>query len=418
MHIKHITIQNFRGIHSLDIEFGSNINLFIGENGAGKSTIINAIRILLSWLLARIKNKNGRGIQLTEADISKGQDFCLLEIRLNNNCKWRLVKKRQSHRSKVNVTTNLNELNETAEQILFEYAIGENGKHLPIVSNYGVNRAITDIPVKPSKTDHSLPYNFYDIQLQNNVRFKNFFEWYIEQENIDNANYRYQKEYIPDPQLNAVRKAFETIMPEYNNLRVKRKPLKFIVDKDEMEFNINELSDGEKCYLILVADIARQLAIANPNKKNPLEGNGIVMIDEIDLHLHPQWQTEIVEKLKSTFHNCQFFITTHSPFIVSSIRSQKEDHLYIMKQGYTIQIHDNAYGMYVNEILTSFFGIRNWRLEIIIWDELARGNYSSEEFTNNLSWLKENLNDSDMEFAHINLERTLLMKQGKKDETN
>jgi hypothetical protein len=62
------------------------------------------------------------------------------------------------------------------------------------------------------------------------------------------------------------------------------------------------------------------LALANPELENPLLGAGVVLIDELELHLHPQWQREVVEKLRTTFPNIQFIVTTHSPFIVQTLR--------------------------------------------------------------------------------------------------
>jgi len=62
-----------------------------------------------------------------------------------------------------------------------------------------------------------------------------------------------------------------------------------IIYKNQTSLNINQLSSGEKTLLALVADLARRLAIANPHRENPLIGNGVVLIDEVDLHLHPRW---------------------------------------------------------------------------------------------------------------------------------
>jgi predicted ATP-binding protein involved in virulence len=80
------------------------------------------------------------------------------------------------------------------------------------------------------------------------------------------------------------------------------------------------LSDGEKCLLAMVGDLARRLAIANPDYPDALQGEAIVLIDEIELHLHPSWQRNIIPALKRTFPKCQFIITTHSPQVLSYIQ--------------------------------------------------------------------------------------------------
>ena len=75
----------------------------------------------------------------------------------------------------------------------------------------------------------------------------------------------------------------------------------------------------KKSLLALVGDIARRLILANPSLENPLYGEGIVLIDEIELHLHPKWQREVINKLREVFPNIQFILTTHSPQVISEI---------------------------------------------------------------------------------------------------
>ena len=79
---------------------------------------------------------------------------------------------------------------------------------------------------------------------------------------------------------------------------------------------IEQLSEGYKIVIAMVADLAARMAEANPGMDNPLEASGIVLVDEIDLHLHPQWQREIILQLTTVFKNIQFIVTTHSPIIV------------------------------------------------------------------------------------------------------
>jgi len=93
--------------------------------------------------------------------------------------------------------------------------------------------------------------------------------------------------------------------------------------------SLNQLSDGEKNMIAMVGDIARRLAMANSKLPNPLEGDGIILIDEIDLHLHPAWQRMIVSKLTEVFPNCQFIVTTHSPQIIGEV---SHEHIRILEK--------------------------------------------------------------------------------------
>ena len=139
-----------------------------------------------------------------------------------------------------------------------------------------------------------------------------------------------------------------TFLPGYSNLRVTRRPrLQMCIDKDGKTFDILQLSQGERSLLALVADIAYRLAIMNPTSEDPLHGKGIVLIDEIDLHLHPRWQRSVIRNLQTTFPNCQFIITTHSPLVVSD---PQEVQVFLLEEGSTREL-DNLYGMDIEQVL-------------------------------------------------------------------
>lgn len=125
-----------------------------------------------------------------------------------------------------------------------------------------------------------------------------------------------------------------------------------IIEKDKNRININNLSSGEKLLLQLLADISRRLTLANPSLDNPLEGTGIVLIDEIELHLHPKWQRNIIPALTKTFPNVQFIVTTHSPQVLSYVPNGS---VFAIENG---QVHPvNSYGKDSNSLLWKNFNI-------------------------------------------------------------
>jgi predicted ATP-binding protein involved in virulence len=85
------------------------------------------------------------------------------------------------------------------------------------------------------------------------------------------------------------------------------------------EVRFEQLSAGQKAVTTLFGDIARRLILLNPKLDNPLEGQGIVLIDEIELHLHPKWQQGVLLNLQKSFPNIQFIVTTHSPQVLSTV---------------------------------------------------------------------------------------------------
>ena len=96
------------------------------------------------------------------------------------------------------------------------------------------------------------------------------------------------------------------------------------IDREGSTIAVRHLSDGERGVLALVLDLARRLVQANPEMDNPvLEAEAVVLIDEIDLHLHPSWQRAIVRNLTSTFPRCQFIATTHSPQVIGEVGHER-----------------------------------------------------------------------------------------------
>ncbi len=133
--------------------------------------------------------------------------------------------------------------------------------------------------------------------------------------------------------------------------------MRMTVQKQGEELIVNQLSDGEKCLLAMVGDLARRLAIANPSLPDPLEGSGVVLIDEIELHLHPKWQREIIPALTRTFPNCQFIVTTHSPQVISQV---KPEGIYILEktdEGVVAKRPESSFGRDSNRILEDLMGV-------------------------------------------------------------
>ena len=119
---------------------------------------------------------------------------------------------------------------------------------------------------------------------------------------------------------------------------------------------------------MIVVDIARRLAILNPSITNPYElletGTGIILIDEIDLHLHPQWQRIVIPSFRKTFPNCQFIVTTHSPQVISQIKPQGIYRLKNTESGIIAERPESSYGRDSNQILEDLMDVPERPLEI------------------------------------------------------
>ena len=137
------------------------------------------------------------------------------------------------------------------------------------------------------------------------------------------------------------------------------------VDKDGQTLIVNQLSDGEKCLMAMVGDIARRMALANPLLDNPLHGDGIVLIDEVDLHLHPLWQRMMIPRLLETFPNCQFLISTHSPHVLTHVQPQNIFMLHTEDGKFICEHPQESYGKTSERILEDLMELETTRPDIV-----------------------------------------------------
>lgn len=398
MKVKRLSMISFRGISDLTLEFDeTEPTVFIGINGVGKSSILDCLAILLSQLIGIIQNSLESIRSFSEQDITNAKQETHNEITISldeREVKWSLTEDRKGVSksrealqvlSKALIEEILHQmpfLMSVPTQILIEQAkankqwqeinrdnpalqavvgelrsqLAENPEtKLPLAVYYPVNRAVLEIPLEVLEEHQFEQIDAYDQALTGaRIDFKSFFEWYRNREDVENEELRDNPEHS-DRQLQAVRKAIYSVLDDkeknFSNLRVRRSPLQMTITKLGQELIVNQLSDGEKGLLAMVGDLARRLAIANPGLENPREGSGVVLIDEIELHLHPKWQREIIPALTRTFPNCQFIVTTHSPQVISQV---KPEGIYILERtdnGIVAIRPESSYGRDSNRIL-------------------------------------------------------------------
>lgn len=336
----------------------SNVTVFVGINGAGKTTLLKALITCLSWLIARIRTHKGNGSHIAEDDIRNGTPAAIVSIavaepahpRVNPESDpdeeddvfvWGMSHSKQE--GKTALSSSLEDVNLLADHYRALLTADDNAS-LPLIAYYPVERSVLEIPLKIKSGQTFDQLAGYDDSQKHSTDFRGFFEWFREREDSENesgisdsALNEIAQKFGPeseawktlselkassrDSQLTAVRCAITAFMPGFTNLRIQRQPrLHMAIDKDRVTFSVAQLSQGEKSMLALIGDIARRLAMMNPSLDNPLHGEGIVLIDEVDLHLHPEWQLNFIQQLSKTFPNCQFVLTTQSPLIVSEAK--------------------------------------------------------------------------------------------------
>ncbi|WP_298980237.1 AAA family ATPase [uncultured Psychrobacter sp.] len=414
MDIKKITLNHLGRFDSLEVDVAptaghpSNVTIFIGNNGAGKTSILEALATSLSWFVARLRNEKGNGNTINELSILDNAPAASITLQLSDQAQssndselslyeWTLAKARKGRKS--DKSSQLGQLNKLVDSYRQQLTDNDNAS-LPLIAYYPVERSVLDIPLKIKNKHNFDQIDGYDSALNQGVDFRRFFEWFREREDIENEeeNRRYEKfiekEFLDinalmdnyeqrlknldlnkadeatqeleeiqnsisfirknieneykDKQLSAVRTAITAFMPDLSNIRVQRKPrLHMAVDKNNKSLNVMQLSQGEKSLMALVGDIARRLAMMNPDLDDPLQGDGIILIDEVDMHLHPSWQRNLVPRFTDTFPNCQIVLSTHSPLVISD---QKDILVYLLSNG-EIGALPPLYGADVNTVL-------------------------------------------------------------------
>ena len=354
------------------MEFQPHLNVLVGCNGAGKSTILDAIALMLSWAISRVQGLQKKRNSISEEDIKIDEPNASIEISLiddNQQVKWLVGKRRQGSSASLNFS-DCALLNKYVEKIQASIIATKGKTDIPIFVFYPVGRAVTKISLKPRQNQTFDLMEAYDQALIGSSTFMAFFQWFREREDLENESRKFlshSQDFSPDPQLEAVRSALKQFLPDFENLNVRRNPLRMEIQKRGQFFTINQLSDGEKCLIAMVSDIARRLAIANPIG-NPLEGKGIVLIDEIDLHLHPKWQRMIMPQLVKVFPHCQFIVSTHSPHVLTHVQP---DNIFLLTQtldNITVTQPRASYGKTVDRILEDLMGLDTTRPQPVSQD--------------------------------------------------
>ncbi len=315
----------------------------MGENGSGKTTFLDAIAIALGAILTHLPEVSGITFS-SSGDILQhsGRESPCAWIKVecsNGGPTWHRLKRsdksQQTTREVERLTGEgvlqkqpMRALHQYLEEKIFKPWKEEQTFELPVVAYYGVSRALLDVPIGP----RGFPKEYSRFQaladsLNAVSRFRNAFIWFYNKEN-EELRLQQEKQNFGArlPELEAVRQAIQSLLPNTRNPHIVIRPLRFLIEYNGQEFGIDQLSDGYKTMLGLAMDLSIRMAIANPDLSNPLATGSIVLIDEVDLHLHPRWQQRVISDLLRTFPKTQFILTSHSPILVESVNNLLKRH--------------------------------------------------------------------------------------------
>lgn len=371
MFLKSMTLHNFRCFTDLKVNFNNRLTVLVGSNGAGKSTVLEAAAIAAGTLTSAMDGLTNYGIKKSDAhykcfDLGSNVDVqpqFPVEITAvgtidGQEISW--VRNLNSANGRGGLAA-AKEMTMIAENYQNRMRNGDKALKLPIISYYGTGRLWNQHREKKNDVfEKNNRSNGYIDSLDGAANDKLMMKWF-QKMTIQQAQ---RGELIPE--FTAVRMAMEQVFASitgFSNVQVQFNLdtsdidiLYFDKNEEHLRIPVSLLSDGYKCTISLIADIAYRMAILNPQLLDKVltETEGIVLIDEIDLHLHPSWQKRILKDLMEVFPKVQFIVSTHAPEVINSA---KQDSIVVLSHNTVMPAMNETYGKDANTILREIMDV-------------------------------------------------------------
>lgn len=377
MKIHQLQLKNFRCYETLDVEFHDNLTVLVAINGEGKTTILDALRIALWPFVSqfdlaktaytdpansitvddvRLVPFGESGMQMARQLPSQVGVFVNLFGRPRH---WERVRKRESKGSQTLDGKGAKEIKQVAEELQAKIRLPEFiNKSLPFFGYYGTGRLWSHKRITSGKrvadiVSSNIRTFAYQDCLDPASSYRQFEEWFthiykVAREQQIEALEKDQPIKLEETEayrlIKVVQKAVDIILQPlgWQKLEYSEQFAQSLVMRHEQHgvMKVSQLSDGIKNMLGMVADIAYRCALLNSHLGTEAGGltTGVVMIDEVDMHLHPQWQQTVLGSLTKAFPQLQFIVTTHSPQVLTTapaecIRIINEGNLYASPKG-------------------------------------------------------------------------------------
>jgi predicted ATP-binding protein involved in virulence len=334
MQLKHLTLENFRACKQLDLELGSRLTVLLGNNGSGKTSVLDSIAIGLGAVLTHLPSVSGITFR-KQGDILQQHNllapYTRIGLAMSSGLQWDRIQRRdksQTTARSVPSATGVKALEAYLDKTVIDPLNERQAFQLPMMAYYGVSRAVLEVPLRRKNFPKThTRFEALSQALAAQSSFKSAFIWFYNKENEEHRLQKEQRSFeVTLPELDAVRRAISIIFPDISNPHIELSPLRFAVVINGETLDLMQLSDGYKTLLGLVIDLSMRMGLANPHLQDPLSAEAIVMVDEVDLHLHPSWQQRVMADLLRTFPRTQFILTTHSPFIVEALNNHLKRH--------------------------------------------------------------------------------------------
>lgn len=345
MRIDLLEIENFKKFDRQTLALHPRFTLLVGDNGAGKTTVLDALAVAAAiWLVDppdSLLNNSGRNVGATEIRLEPEMKGDRIQFRERRPVKVRATGRIGDQEDVTwtrqirpdGIRTSNADARQALERVKKIYERDSAGESVlcPVLAYYGAGRAWLPSNEKIRKAKTNGPARrwaaFYDC-FNERIRFSALQQWFS-RETIERGNRRGRWR----PGFEVVRRAVLRCVPDSDDVW-------FDTDRDQIVLSIarnaqpfDNLSAGQRMMLALVADIAIKTVTQNayllprdelgpeddPWPRVLRQTPGLVLIDELDVHLHPKWQRRIASDLKETFPGIQFACTSHSPQVIGEV---------------------------------------------------------------------------------------------------
>lgn len=386
MKLKKIRIINYRCFKDANIDFDEHTTLIVGKNGAGKTAILDAVAVAVSTFLLGIDGGVGRSILKDDAryefhdldgTVDPQHQFpvsieSIGDCLDNHDVKWVRSLNSESGNTTVKEARELTNISKEAQKRIMT---GDKSLILPLISYYGTGRLYAQKKEKKnikSLTEFKRQVGYVDCMAaeSNEKLMLNWFQIQtLKSLQEQQRTGKVEKSLLLKTVEKAICKCFERISGSKNAsiifyLDTHRLVLNFeSADGSLQKFAMDEMSDGYKNTLSMIGDIAYRMAVLNPMLGDKVleETSGVIVIDEIDLHLHPQWQQTIISDLNTIFPKIQFIVSSHAPAVINSVAKEQ---IRILDNGEIYMPAAQTYGRDANSILREVMKVSERPMDI------------------------------------------------------
>lgn len=360
MRIDHLKIKNFKGFECCAIEFDSHFNLLVGDNATGKTSVLDALAIAVdTWFLGIRGEQKAGGIDTDDVRVKafRHQDAASFEKQfpsrieargfvLGEALEWARELSKDGGRTTTAEAKELTRIAHDAD----EKARSGSDITLPLICSYGterlwyesrhsrVNKREDSHPRRPSRFDGYRDWTAFEIQETA------LLEWIRAEVSVS------QQRSAETIALTVVKGAIVDCVESATGLYFDERYKEVIVQMEKSDDQMfSNLSDGQRIMLTLIGDLVKRAVTLNPHLGPSVleKTSGIVLIDELDLHLHPKWQRRVIHDLKRTFPLVQFIATTHSPQLIGEARPEE---IRILEDG-NVSTLERSFGVDSSRIL-------------------------------------------------------------------